>query len=376
MKILLTGGGTGGHFYPIIAVAEALSKLAEREKIVTMDLVFMSDSPYDEEALFRYRVRFKRIYAGKVRRYFSLLNISDTFKTIIGFVKSIWYIYLDFPDVVFSKGGYASFPVILASRLFRIPLIIHESDSIPGKVNLWAGKFAKRIAISFGETASYFDKKKLALTGNPVRHEFFTPAKLGAGEFFNLEGGTPVIFIMGGSQGAVKINETVLDILPNLLNDYQIIHQCGLLNISEVKKITEVTIGKSIYKSRYHPFGFLDESGMRMAYAAASIVISRAGSGSIFEIAASGAPSILIPLKGSAQGHQRENAYNYASSGASDVIEEDNLTPHLLASEVRLVLKDEIRLEKMSKAAKEFSRKDAALTIAEEIINLALEHAS
>ena len=156
MKIFLAGGGTGGHFYPLMAVVDALGAIAEQEKIVKMDLVFISDSPYDSNLLLQKGVRFKKIYAGKIRRYFSLLNIVDIFKTLFGLFNALWTIYLDFPDVIFSKGGYASFPVVFAARFFGIPLIIHESDAVPGKVNKWSGKFAKRIAISFPQVAKYF----------------------------------------------------------------------------------------------------------------------------------------------------------------------------------------------------------------------------
>ncbi len=375
MKILLAGGGTGGHFYPLMAVVDALDAIAEQEKIVKMDLVFMSVSSYDKNLLLQKGVLFKKIYAGKIRRYFSLLNILDFFKTISGTIKAIWSIYLDFPDVIFSKGGYASFPAVFAARLFGIPLIIHESDAVPGKVNAWSGKFAKRIAVSFSAAAKYFPPGKIALTGNPVRKEFLIPAKAGAKEFLGLEEDLPTILVMGGSQGAKKINDIFLDIVPELVKNYQIIHQCGTDNIKEVEGRSLVLLEKSSYKSRYHIFPYLDLSNLRMSYGSADLIVSRAGSGSISEIAISGSPSIIIPIANSAQNHQKENAYAYAAAGATDVIEEQNLSPHLLQSEIEKIMADKNRRKEMSEAAKNFSKPDAAEKIAREIINLVLEHA-
>lgn len=375
MKIILAGGGTGGHFYPLIAVADALQAVASQEKIAKMELIFMSESPYDSDLLLQKGIRFKKIYAGKVRRYFSLLNIVDFFKTIVGLFKALWSIYLDFPDVIFSKGGYASFPVVFAAWLLGIPLIIHESDSIPGWVNKWSGKFAKRIALSFPKAAQYFLKERTALIGNPIRKELTLPAKVGAREFLNLEENVPVIMVIGGSQGAVKINENLLDILPELLKKYQVIHQTGRNNIRDVEALASVLLESSPYKSRYHIFDFLDFSHLRMAFGAADLVVSRASGGAIFEIAASGVASILIPLAKAAQDHQKENAYAFAEIGATDVIEQQNLSPHLLQSEIERLIENKEKLRQMAEAAKKFAKPDAAEKIAREILVLALEHA-
>ncbi|MFA4890329.1 MAG: undecaprenyldiphospho-muramoylpentapeptide beta-N-acetylglucosaminyltransferase [Candidatus Paceibacterota bacterium] len=375
MKILFTGGGTGGHFYPIIAVIDELNKAIEEKKIVKADIIFMSDSPYDSQLLFKKGIRFKKIYSGKIRRYFSLLNITDSIKTFIGSIKAVWSIYTDFPDIIFSKGGYASFPAVFASRILGIPLIIHESDTVPGKVNAWSGKFAKRIAISFEQTGKYFPKEKIALTGNPVRNEFFIKATVGTKDFFKFEEEVPILFFVGGSQGAKKINDIVIDILPELVKKYQVIHQCGKNNKAEAEGRAAIVLEKSPLKNRYRSFGFMDENLMRMAYGAADLVVSRAGSGSIFEIAASGLPSILIPLSNSAQDHQKENAYAYAKTRATDVVEEPNLTPNTLLSEIDRLINNKQGLEAMAKAAKNFSKPDAAGKIAKEILNLALEHA-
>src|SRR3989344_3774262 len=169
MKILLTGGGTGGHFYPVIAVARALKKLAEEERFIEMSLTYLSDDPYDIRLLKEEGIDFVSVPAGKVRRYFSFLNFTDIFKTAWGILRAVIYVFWQMPDVIFSKGGYASFPALIAARIFRIPVLIHESDVVPGRVNRWAGSFADRVAVSFPESAKYFPKEKTALTGNPIR---------------------------------------------------------------------------------------------------------------------------------------------------------------------------------------------------------------
>ncbi len=374
MKILLTGGGTGGHFYPAIAVANALNLIADQEKIAKMELIFMAESPYDQDALLQNGVRFKKTYSGKIRRYFSVLNVIDLFKIIPGIIKSILGMYFDFPDVVFSKGGHESFPVVFAARFLGIPVVIHESDAVPGKVNAWAGKFAKRVAIAFPGSSQYFSKKNVALTGNPVRKEFFVRKKEGAKEFFGFEDKIKTVFVTGGSQGAQIINDNLLDVLPELLKGYQIIHQCGKNNLKEVENRVSVLMESSVYKPRYRIYDYLDVNGMRMAYGASDLIVSRAGAASIFEIAASGLPSIIVPLADSAQDHQRENAYAYAKSGAAEVIEQNNLTPHVLRSEIEGLLNNKDKLQKMSEEAKKFSKPDAAEKIAREIIRLAIEH--
>lgn len=378
MKIVLTGGGTGGHFYPLIAVAEELNNIIDEEKLINTKLIYMSDVPYDKRMLDEKEIRFKKVTSGKIRRYFSLLNIIDSFKIVFGTLKALWSVYTDFPDVVFGKGGYASFPVLFAAMFFRIPVVIHESDAVPGRVNKWASKFAKRVAVSFPESISYFPekaKKKIAVVGNPVRESLIRLPKEGFSEFLQLDKGLPVVFILGGSQGSQRINDIVVDMASELVDKYQVIHQCGKNNFKEVEGRVSVALLNSPFKNRYRVFGFLNDSAMKMAAAASDIIISRAGSSAIFEIAAWGKPSILIPLSGSAQDHQRENAYAFARTGASEVVEEKNFSPHVLLSEINRILSQKDQLEEIKKKANQFYKPQAGHQIAREIINLALEHA-
>ncbi len=376
MKILFTGGGTGGHFYPIIAIIEALRVLAEEERLVGIEFTFMSDPPYGEYLLTKEDIHFIKVESGKMRRDFSLLNITDVFKTTGGMWRAFWIMYHDFPDVVFGKGGYASFPALFAARVLGIPAIIHESDVVPGKVNLWAAKFAKKIAISFPESVKYFPSAKTALTGSPVRHEILGSTPEEAKEIFQLEKDVPVILILGGSQGSQNINDNIVDIAPELVKFTHVIHQCGKNNFKEVEGRLSVALEKSPLKFRYHLSDYLDYAAMRNAFSVANVVISRAGAGSIFEIAARNIPSIIIPITNSAQDHQRENAYSYARTGAAEVIEESNLTPNILLSGIKRLLEDKKRMELMKASAKNFAQPKASRKIARELLSLALEHAS
>ena len=184
MKILLTGGGTGGHFYPLIAIAERLSEIAAERKIIGLKLYYMSDTPYDKRALFENRITFVQIPAGKMRLYFSIKNVFDMIKTAMGAFFGLVSMFFIYPDVVISKGGYAAFPAVFAARFLRIPVVVHESDSFPGRLNSWTAKFAKRVAVSWPEAAEYLPKDKTALSGQPIRKEILHGAPNGAYEYF------------------------------------------------------------------------------------------------------------------------------------------------------------------------------------------------
>ena len=373
MKILLTGGGSGGHFYPLIAVAESLNEIAKKENLVSAELYFMSDSPYDAEALIENNITFVPIMAGKIRRYASFLNFLDFFKTGLGVISALKKVFDIYPDIVFSKGAYASFPVLMAAKILRIPVIIHESDSVPGKTNLWAAKFAKKIAVSYPDAANYFPKEKVAYTGNPLRKAIININKTGAHEYLDLEKSLPTILIIGGSLGAKLINDRILNSLPNLLERYQIIHQTGKSNVQEVSELSDIILANNPNKRRYRIFDYLNNLSLTMAAGASDLIISRAGS-TIFEIASWGVPSIVIPITETNGNHQRMNAYAYARSGAASVIEEANLTTNVLIGEINRILQDTNLREKMSVSAKNFTHPDAADIIANEIINIALTH--
>src|SRR3989344_4430284 len=343
MTIAFTGGGTGGHFYPIIAIAEALNELAREKQLVGPVLYYLAPEPFDETALFENRITFVRIPAGKVRRYFSLQNVSDIFVTVWGAILAFNTLLRLYPDVLVSKGGYASVPALIAARVLRIPVIIHESDSKPGRGSLLAAPFAEKIAISFESAAAHFPKKvqsKIARTGIPVRKALTRTEPEVARHELALESGVPVVLVLGGSQGSARINETILTALPDLVAFAHVIHQTGLVNGGDTEKVAKVILAENEHASRYHPFGYLTEAAMRQAGGAADGVISRAGAGSIAEIATWKKPSIIIPIPEAVSHDQRTNAYAYARTGAAVVIEEDNLTPHLILAEATRILTD------------------------------------
>jgi len=373
MKIVLTGGGTGGHFYPIVAIAQEINEEIRAKRLLGAKLYYLAPEPYNESLLFDNQVKFIPIPAGKTRRYFALKNFSDSFKTMYGSLLALWKVYVIFPDVVFGKGGYASFPALLAARILRIPVVIHESDSRPGRVNAWAAKFAKRIAVSYPEAAQYFPKNKVAFTGNPIRTELVTLQREGAYEFLKLEHDIPTILILGGSLGSQTMNEHLVDALPALLNKYQVIHQTGKNNFDDVRKESSVILENHPHANRYHAFPYLDTLAMRMSAGAADLVISRAGS-TIFEIAAWAKPSIIIPIPLEVSHDQVHNAYAYARAGCTTVIEESNLNHHILELEIDRILQNPSVRDSMVESAKAFARLDSAKLISDEILNIALSH--
>lgn len=377
MKILMTGGYTGGHFYPLIAVADEVRQICKAEKLLEPQIYFMAPDPYNKKELFDHEITFVPVLAGKRRIGGStsnkIRNFIDIFKMGIGVVTAILKLYSIFPDVVFAKGGFASFPALMAARILGIPVVIHESDSVPGRVNAWAGKFAQKIALSYREAIEYFPKDKTAYTGNPIRKDFTEPLSAGAVEYLNLETNTPVILILGGSQGAQVINDAILSALPHLVDKYQILHQTGKKNFAEVSRTANVILEGNNFISRYHPFDYFNTLAMRMAAGVASLVISRGGS-TIFEIAAWGIPSILIPITSSNGDHQRKNSYNYARESGAIVIEEANLSPEIILNEVERIMTNTALSEKMRTAAKSFARADSAHLIANEILKIALKH--
>ena len=377
MKIVFTGGGTGGHFYPIIAFAEEIHEIVQEEKLLSPELYYIGPSVLDYEALSEQNITWKKSSAGKVRRYFSIRNAFDLVKVIFGTIQATVQLFFLYPDVVFSKGGYASVPTTVAARILRIPVIIHESDAHPGRANIVAAKWAKAIAISFPGVVEYFkgiSESKFALVGNPVRRVLFRPAREGAFSYLNLKDDVPTILILGGSQGAQAINSAVLDALPQLLEKYQVIHQAGADNVEEVRALASVILNEHPHKDRYRSFGFLNALAMRMAAGAASLIVTRAGAGSIFEIAAWGLPAIVIPLPESISHDQTMNAFAYAREGAAVVIMQKNLTKNILVAEIDRVLENADVRTAMEHSAQRFAQPDAARKIARMLINTALKH--
>ncbi len=369
MKILFTGGGTGGHVVPIIAITREIRRINQKT-----DLQFFYLGPKDEFGsilLSQEGIKVREVFAGKIRRHSGwksfLQNFADVcLKIPIGVLQSFFYIFFLSPDMIFCKGGFGSIPGVIAAKLLLVPVFLHESDIIPGVANQFISRFALEIFVSFPGT-EYFPLKKMILVGNPIRREVLEGSKTEGESFFKLSSAKPVVLILGGSQGAQRINDKILEILPNLLENFEVIHQCGEKNFEQVKAESKVMMNESLEKF-YHLFPFLKEPELRHAYAAADIICSRAGSGSIFEIAAVGKPSILIPLPESAQNHQVKNAYAYQETGACQVLEEANFTPHFFLEKLKSLFSQPETLIEMTKATKDFSKPEAARIIANYLV--------
>lgn len=366
MRILLTGGGSGGHLFPLIAVAR---KFKIKPHVVIM---YLGPDGFSKEALKSEGIRAKYILCGKMRRYLSPLLFLDLLKIPLGFFQSYWYMFWFMPDVIFSKGGYGGALPVLVGWLFRIPAIIHESDSVPGLANRILAKLAEKIMVSFDATLTFFPSEKVILVGNPVRSELFTRVSENPRKVLGIRSEKPIALVIGGSQGARQINELTLLAIPEFIKKYEIIHQCGAENLLQVQKGAAIQIKNNGEKAQYHIYPILSEEELASAYALARIVISRAGSGAIFEIAAAGKPSILIPYAPAAGGHQEKNAHAYAESGAAVVLEGKNLTTHMIISTVDSIVENVERSKSMSEAASRFAKPDAASKIAEEIVKLTL----
>jgi len=369
MKILFTGGGSGGHITPIIPISRELRKIYPED----LKLFFMGPKDdYSNILLSQEGIKIKNVISGKIRRYNKAKNFFNNlfdvlFKIPLGIIQAFFIIFFMSPDLVFSKGGYGSIPAVIAARFLFIPVFLHEADVMPGKTNIFLNKFAKEIFVSFPNTG-FFPMNKITLTGNPIRTELLEGDINTAKQVFGIKSEKPVLLVLGGSQGAQRINEKILETLTSLVEDFEIIHQCGYNNFEQVKAEAFAILERES-QGFYHPFPFLKEPELKQAYAISNLVISRAGSGVIFEIAATGKPSILIPLPEAAQNHQIMNAYSYADKGASKVLEECNFTANFFLAKLKSLFANPQELTDMSKAAKEFARPNAAKVIANYLID-------
>jgi len=368
-KILFVGGASGGHFYPLISIAEELNTRGNPPQ-----LYYAGPVPYDQSALTENGISYIYIPAGKVRRYFSILNFFDFFKTLFGCVIAVVRLFILYPDVVMSKGGYTSVPVVLAAAFLRIPIIIHESDSVMGSANRISSRFAQHIITTYTEVPIPKTKAPVHLLGIPVRKILQQPPSTDAITKLNIDPNRPLILILGGSQGAERINTLILDSLNELLPDFSLIHQTGPQNFELVKFSAEKLITNEDERKHYHPVPFLTASLLNDAYHLAHIVISRAGSGSIYEIALHAKPAILIPIPENISHDQRTNAYAYARVSNAVVIEEHNATDSLLRAEIDRIMQNEEVYQGMVKGSQAFVHQYAAGHISDLIIDITKEH--
>ncbi|EKE25168.1 MAG: Undecaprenyldiphospho-muramoylpentapeptide beta-N-acetylglucosaminyltransferase [uncultured bacterium] len=367
MRIVLTGGGTGGHLTPLVAVAGRIkAKLGGEVQFLYVG----SGADLEKKIMNEEGIPCKFVMSGKIRRYFSIDNFIDVFKVPVGLVQSLWILLRFMPDAIFSKGGYVAVPIVIAAWIYRIPILMHESDSAPGIANQFLSKFANRIAVAYPSAEQYFPKEKTALVGNPIRQEMIEGDALILRKEIGFTESKKTILILGGSQGSQVINDAIVKILPQLLLHYQIIHQTGEANYQDVVR-EAAFMGIKAGHGGYYAAAFMNANKLRDSFALSDIVISRAGATFITEIAANGKPAILIPISRSANDHQRMNAYALAQIGAAQVLEETNLGEHILIEKINKILSDEQLYIGMSEKIKTFYHPNAADVIANGIIEIA-----
>ena len=309
-KILLTGGGTAGHVTPNIALLPRLQKDGYEISYIG------SYTGIEKELIEAQHIPYYGISSGKLRRYFDPKNFSDPFKVINGLRQAICLIHKLKPNVIFSKGGFVSVPVLLAARLCRVPAIIHESDITPGLANKIALPGATRICCNFPETMKYLPAEKAVLTGSPIRQELLTGDASAARALCGFDEGRPVLFVVGGSSGSVVINNAVREALPGLLKKFQVVHMCGKDHLDQ-----------SLMKTAgYQQFEYIGKE-LRDIFALSDVVVSRAGANSICELLALHKPNLLIPLSaGASRGDQILNAASFEKQGFSMVLKEEDMT--------------------------------------------------
>ncbi len=359
-KILLAGGGTGGHVLPLVAVARALKKLNPETKIY-----FVGPEEFSLDCLRAEGVIIKKIIAaGKIRRYFSFLYLWELIKLPWAFLQSLLIVATINPDAVLGKGSYGSVLPVLAAKFFGKKIILHESDTAPGLANRFLSRFADHIALAFQETKPYFESQtsEITVVGNPVRTRYLNLTKSEAEDVLNFRTGKQTIFISGGSQGAQKINNIILQTLDRLLAEYSVIWSVGPNNYSNVKHRVS-----NIPDLRTAPL--LNEQELAAAYILCDIAIGRAGAGTIFELAAFGKPSILIPLERKG-GDQPLNAQVYADAGATTILKESELTSESLLNTINTVLSNNNLLTQMSQKAQKFAKIEAGEQLAQMLLNL------
>ena len=362
MKILIAGGGTGGHVFPGIAVAEELQRQRRGIEVVFVGTRRGLESQAVPEAGFRIRYLVSSgFHRGQWWRWPWALVVNA-----VGFVQALWIVLGENPRAVLGTGGYVSGPLSMAAKLLGRKLVLQEQNSIPGLANRVLARFADEVHLSFLEARSFFARKdNLKITGNPVRAHILSGDREAAAKEFQLRQGQPVVFVFGGSLGATRINEATLDTLRRLKGrvDAQFILQTGRPDFDRVRATVE---------SEGLPASVLAfVKNMHLAYAAADLVVCRAGAMTLAEIAVCGLPAILVPYPFAAHNHQEVNASNMVDRGAAVCILDSELTGERLAKEVAHLLADRQALSRMSANARLFARPDAAARLAKTLLRMA-----
>ena len=354
-RIVLTGGGTAGHVTPNIALLPRLKELG-------YDIQYIGSYNGIERKLMEpYNIPYHGISSGKLRRYFDWKNFTDPFKVIKGYGQASALLKKLKPDIVFSKGGFVSVPVVMAAKHHKIPAIIHESDLTPGLANKLAIPNACKVCCNFPETMKYLPQDKAVLTGSPIRRELLLGSKQTGLTYCRFKPGIPVIMIIGGSSGSQVINEIIRNILSDLLKEYQVLHLCGKGNLDESLKNME----------GYAQFEYVNEELCDL-FALADIVISRAGANAICELLALRKPNILIPLSASAsRGDQILNARSFERQGFSMVIEEEQLNNVTLKAAVHELFQNRSQYTAAMAKSTQFNSVETVVQLIEQIVKQA-----
>jgi len=345
-KIILTGGGTAGHVIPNLALVPEL-------KAAGYEIYYIgSHTGIERELVERANIPYFGISSGKMRRYMSVKNMTDLLRVCKGFVDAARVIRKIRPDIIFSKGGFVVVPVVAAARFLRVKAVIHESDMTPGLANRLAIPFAAKVCVSFPETLKHVPEKKGVLTGSPIRPELLAGSKIRMSLGFD---NRPVLLITGGSQGAAAINTCVREALPQLLENFNVVHLCGKGNLAKIEQPGPVVrdTNRSPVQPGYVQFEYLNEE-MADMLALADIVISRAGANTLFELAALRKPNLLIPLPAEvSRGDQLLNAASFERQGFSMVLPEGDMTPRRLAADVKQLFKKREEFTRNMEAARD-----------------------
>ncbi|PKL72537.1 undecaprenyldiphospho-muramoylpentapeptide beta-N-acetylglucosaminyltransferase [Candidatus Kuenenbacteria bacterium HGW-Kuenenbacteria-1] len=358
MKILLCGGGTMGSVSPLLAIAEEIKKQNNEVQFLWLGT---KNGP-EKKVIENYKIPFKEIFFGKLRRYFSWQNFIDIFKIKIAFFQSFFIILKFKPNIILSAGSFVAVPVIWAGWLLHIPCLIHQLDIRPTLANKLTSSFVKKITTTFEKSLKDFPKKKTIWTGNPIRQELqiinYDLEIKKAREFFSLKENLPTILIIGGGTGALDLNKIIIQTLPKLTEFCQIIH------------LTGGKIDKNLSIQNYHAYDFLIKK-IKDAYLVADLVISRAGIGTLTELSYFKKPSILIPMP---QTHQEENAQFFKNNQATIVLDQNELIkdPNLIIKEIRKLLPNKKELQSLSENIGKLNKQNAEKKIVEIIKNVIL----
>jgi len=312
-KIIFTGGGTAGHVTPNLA-------LLERCQRAGWEVFYIgSRTGIERQLIASYQIKYYAIFTGKLRRYFSWRNFFDPLKIFVGICQAFFLCRKLKPQVIFSKGGFVAFPVVVGAWLNRIPVISHESDVTPGLANRLIYPFTAKFCVNFAVTQKYFKSaQKIIVTGTPLRESLFHGNADQGRKICAFTSAKKIILVFGGSLGAEKINQVVRELLPNILTEFQIVHVCGAGKIAA-----------NCNYVGYKQFAYLNED-FGHVLAAADLVIARAGANTVYELLALHKPNILIPLAGGSRGDQIVNAQYASSQGLSQMLPENELTADIL----------------------------------------------